>query len=111
MGNCLKRKMSKEEKVSFFLTSRPQEGTLVAQAEAFSPGSLEQNVQAENTKPQSHPAQRTDGAPEAPPLAKQLLAIDGRDGKGCFSSGVCLLVHSSWPREWSHRHAHVGGTN
>lgn len=89
--------MSKEEKVSFFLTSRPQERTLVAQAEAFSSGDLEQNVQAEKTKPQSHPAQRTDGAPKAPRLAKQLLATDGQGWERllflrCMPVGVFLMA-------------------
>lgn len=99
--------MSKEEKVSFFLTSRPQEGTLVSQAEAFSPGSREQNVQAENTKPQSHPAQRTEGAPEAPPLAKQLLAIDGQGWEGllflrCMPAGAFLMAPCMVPQACTH---------
>lgn len=79
------------------MTSRPQEATLVAQAEAFLSGYLEQNVQAEKTKPQSHPAQRTDGAPEAPPLARQLLAIDGQGWEGllflrCMTAGAFLMA-------------------
>jgi hypothetical protein len=73
----LKIKMSKEKKNAIFLCppSQPQQGTPVAQAEAFSPhkpGYLEQTVQAREMNTTKPSARRIDGTPEAPPPGEEL---------------------------------------
>lgn len=106
--------MSKEKKCHSFLSSQPQQGTPVAQTEAFSPhksGYLEQTVQLQKSKPHHHPAWRVDQMPEAPPPAEELWAVDSQGCRallflGCMPTGGFLVTQWMIPRACTRGHTY-----